>query len=180
MSNPWADQQQQAAELAQSTIPVLQDVRLRFGVSLSDLNHANAFAHHFRMTFSRATTTVDEDSCTVWIIFRCGAVDGRDATVQSAVAIETIARHHLVRQQPRNTHFHDVALLGPIPADKLERAVKERDDAMHKAALWGMLNRLVPGFEPAAITSQSAPPQRPTVPASRQITGDRLPSRRVA
>ena len=116
--------------------PLLQDVRLRFGVTLSCPEQANAFAQSLPSGVPRSSSTVLED--TAWFIFRCGAIDGHDASIQAAVAVKTIAAHKLVREQPRSSLFHDVEVSAPVPAHELKRAAHDREDALAKAMRWAL------------------------------------------
>ncbi len=157
MNTPWDKPPPAAHDMVRPDGPVLQDVRMRFGVTLSSPDQANAFANHFRVEFPRSSSTVLED--TAWFIFRCGAIDGHDASIQAAVAVKTIAAHKLVREQPRSSLFHDVEVAGPVPAHELKRAASDREDALRKAMRWGLLHHpLVEGAAAAQLGGRGALP----------------------
>ncbi len=153
MRTPWDESPKKDGPLRSVAErgPALKDVRLRFGVTLSTPEQANRFANQFRVKFSRSCSTVID--ATVWVVFRCGAVDGHDASVQAAAAVRTVATHKLVREQPRAVHFYDVEVVGPVLPLYLARVVAEREDALHKAILWGLLSHPLVEGEAAAQRS---------------------------
>ncbi len=153
MRTPWDESPKNDAPIHPLAAhgPALKDVRLRFGVTLSTPNQANRFANQFRVKFSRSCSTVID--ATVWVVFRCGAVDGHDASVQAAAAVRTVATHKLVREQPRSVHFYDVEVVGSVLPLYLARVVAEREDALHKAILWGLLHHPLVEGEAAAQRS---------------------------
>ena len=74
--------------------------------------------------------------------FSCAATDARDAALQAAVAVRTIAeqRRLLSGERPIASHFYDVQVIGPVHTYDLVRARAERAEALAKARAWGLLN----------------------------------------
>ena len=168
MNTPWDPTQPNAAhELVREHAPVLQDMRVRFGVTLSCARQADCFAYQWRKAFPRSSSTVIDN--TAWCIFGCGAVDGHDAAIQAAAAVKTITTHKLVDERPQAVHFHDIVVSKPVHAYDLEGAARAREVSLRKAMAWRLLDHpLVEG----AVAAQLA--------GCRVLLGRRPPGPRLA
>jgi hypothetical protein len=142
MSNGWIpedDEPQLGAEVVRGEHLSLQKVTMRFSVHLESAERAAAFELHFRLRFSRSAVT--RRGPNDYIVFNCAAVGGEDATLQAAVAVETISRENVVQCPADAVHFVDVKQVGPVPPHELERYTRERDTALAQAIAWGMVPR---------------------------------------
>ncbi len=175
MNTPWDPTQPHPAhELVREHSTVLRDMRVRFGVTLSNSRQADAFAYQWRKAFPRSSSTVIDN--TAWCIFGCGAIDGHDAAIQAAAAVKTITRHKLVDERPQAVHFHDIVVSRPVHAYDLERAARAREEALRKAMAWRLLDHpLVEGAVAAQLAGRRMLLGRQTPPGPR-ITGPSLTS----
>jgi len=165
MPSPWDPPPPDIASSAREERgPALQDVRIRFGVTLSCAARANVFAMQFRGAFPRCGATVIGD--TAWLVFRCGALDVHEASLQAAAAVHIISRHKLVREAPRSVCLHDFDVTGPVDERSRARAAREREDALRKAVGWRLLrDPLVESAAAAQLVGRlSLPDRRPTGP----------------
>jgi len=155
--------------------PALQEVKVRFGVTLSSPARANVFAMQFRAAYSRSGATVIGD--TAWLIFRCGAIDGHEAALQAAVAVNIIARHKLVRELPRAVHLHDFEVAGRVHDSERARAAYDREASLRKAMAWGLLHDpLVENAAAAQLVGRLSPPDRRPI-GQRAAVGERTAAR---
>ncbi len=154
--------------------PALQDIRIRFGLTLSSADRANLFAKQFREGFRRSGSTIIGD--TAWLVFRCGALDAHEASLQAAAAIRTTAGHRLVREQPRAVHLYDFEAYGPVPPHDYARAARDREEALRQAMTWGLLHHpLVESAAAAQLVGRLALPDRRAsrpAPAAERRTAD--------
>ncbi len=160
MQTPWDTPPHETEPPApQERGPALQDVRIRFGVTLSSPARANLFAKQFREAFRRSGSTIIGD--TAWMVFRCGALDGHEAALQAAAAVRTIGGHRFVREQPRAAQLYDFAVLGPVPRHDYRRVAREREEVLRKAMAWGLLHDpLVESAAAAQLVGRLALPDR--------------------
>ncbi len=142
MSDGWIpedEEPQRGADLVRGDHLPLQKITMRFSVHLESAERAAAFELHFRLRFSRSAVTrrgpID------YIVFNCAALGGEDATLQAAVAVETVSRENVVQCPADAVHFVDVKQNGEVPPHELERYVRERDAALAQAMAWGMVPR---------------------------------------
>lgn len=175
MNSPWDPTQSNPAhELMRDHSSVLQDMRVRFGVTLSCPRQAEGFAYQWRKAFPRSSATVIDN--TAWCIFGCGAVDGHDAALQAAAAVKTITKHKLVDERPQAVHFNDIVVSRPVHAYDLERAARAREEALRKAVAWKLLDHpLVEGAVAAQLAGRRMLLGRQTPPGPR-IAGPSLTS----
>jgi len=161
VETPWDNASQHDDEPEPGRrMPPLRDVRLRFGVTFSRPDRANAFATRFRQLFPRSSSTVIGE--TAWLVFRCGALDAHEAALQAAAAVEGIARHRIVHDRPRATHLYDFQVRAPISTYELARAAADREDALRQAVMWGLIRHpLVERVAAAQIVGRRAVPERP-------------------
>jgi hypothetical protein len=165
MKTPWDPKSDDVAPAAREERgPALQDVRIRFGVTLSSAARANVFAMQFRGLYPRCGATVIGD--TAWCIFRCGALDAHEASLQAAAAVRVTTHHKLVREEPRSLRLHDFDVSGPLDDRLYARALRDREVALRKAVAWGLLrNPLVESAAAAQLVGRlSLPHRRPAGP----------------
>jgi hypothetical protein len=160
MKTPWEETTDVTPAAREERGPALQDVRVRFGVTLSSAARANVFAMQFRTAYPRCGATAIED--TVWMTFRCGALDAHEASLQAAAAVKVMSHHKLVREEPRSVCLHDFEVVGPVDERLAARAGRDRDEALRKAIAWGLLrDPLVESVAAAQLVG------RPTLPDRR-------------
>lgn len=164
METPWDQTSDVAPAAREERGPALQDVRVRFGVTLGTAARANVFAMQFRGAFPRCGATVIGD--TAWLVFRCGALDAHEAALQAAAAVFQISRHKLVREEPRSMCLHDFEVNGPIDERLAAVAARNREEALRRAVAWGLMrNPLVESAAAAQLVGRlSLTDRRPAAP----------------
>jgi len=115
----------------------LEKVTMRFSVGLPDDEQAAAFEYHFRPMFPRAAAT--RRGQRVYVVFNCAALGSEDASLQAAVAVESVCREKLVQAGAKAVQFVDAKQTGRVEAHELARFARERDAALAQAMAWGMV-----------------------------------------
>ena len=167
---PWEEDEGSGEQsLVESDATPLQEVVLRFGLTLPTAGGAEAFARLFGFMYKRSGVTARDN--VAWLTFVCAAADAREAAVQAVVAVETVSKYRrlLGGERPVETHFYDVLVSGPVRAYDLVHWRSERAEALAKARAWGLLDeRLVHDAEQAVGASGDTAPRRKEVTARSQ------------
>ena len=172
---PWEEDEGSGEQsLVDSDATPLQEVVLRFGLTLPTAGGAEAFARLFGFMYKRSGVTARDN--VAWLTFVCAAADARDAAVQAAVAVETVSKYTrlLGGERPVESHFYDVFVSGPVRAYDLVHWRSQRAEALAKARAWGLLDDpLVRDAEKAVSASSDTAPHR------KKVAG-RSDTRRIA
>jgi hypothetical protein len=159
---PWEeDEGSGEGSLADSDATPLQEVVLRFGLTLPTAGGAEAFARLFGFIYKRSGVTARDN--VVWVTFVCAAADAREAALLAVVAVETVSRYTrlLGGERPVESHFYDVLVSGPVRAYDLVHWRSARAEALAKARAWGLFDEpLVHDAEKAVGASSETAPQR--------------------
>jgi hypothetical protein len=173
--SPWEEDQGSGEQsLIESDEAPLQEVMLRFGLTLPTARGAQAFVRLFGFTYTRSAVTVRDN--VAWLSFSCAATDARDAALQAAVAVRTITEHKrlLSGEHPIASHFYDTQVGGPVRATDLVRARAERAEALAKARAWGLLHDpLVQGADKTLSSNaadQASPPREVAAPPRKRLS----------
>ncbi len=165
---PWEEDEGLGEQgLADSDATQLQEVVLRFGLTLPTARGAEAFARLFGFMYKRSGVTARDN--VTWLTFVCAAADAREAALQAVVAVETVSKYTrlLGGERPVESHFYDVLVSGPVRPYDLVHWRSERAEALTKARAWGLLDEpLVHDAENAVSAAPETAPERTKLPAS--------------
>lgn len=167
---PWEEDEGVGEQsLVDSDATPLQEIVVRFGITLTTPGGASAFARLFGFMYKRSGVTARDN--VAWLTFVCAAADAREAAVQALVAVETVSKYRrlLGGERPVESHFYDVQVSGPVRAYDLVHWRSERAEALAKARAWGLLDEpLVHDAEKAVGASAETARRRKKVAARGQ------------